>query len=197
MKISILSSNLSDNTLGRAYLLGKVLSRRHQIEIIGPTFGKEIWKPLQDEDIEFKTIQGTSLPYLFFNRNKILKLIGGDVIYASKPLLMSFGVGLLIKMKKEIPLVLDIDDWQLGGFSKKWVNRFYSFSKILRDPDSFPILLVMDSLIHLADRITTASKFLQEKYGGTSISHCRDIHSLNPNNFDREKGNSRRLQKIF
>ncbi len=39
MKISILSHDLSNNNLGRAYILYKVLSQRIDVEIIGPKSG--------------------------------------------------------------------------------------------------------------------------------------------------------------
>jgi len=49
MKISILTHDLSHNCLGRAYLLAKILQRHYEMEIIGPMFGEEIWKPVADK----------------------------------------------------------------------------------------------------------------------------------------------------
>jgi len=46
MKISILTSDLSHNCLGRAYLLAKVLQRCYEVEIIGTVFGDGIWEPV-------------------------------------------------------------------------------------------------------------------------------------------------------
>ena len=42
MKISILSPDLSQNCLGRAYLLAKILQSHYEVEIIGPVFGNGI-----------------------------------------------------------------------------------------------------------------------------------------------------------
>jgi len=44
MKISILTPDLSQNCLGRAYLLAKILQRHYKVEIIGPMFGEGIWE---------------------------------------------------------------------------------------------------------------------------------------------------------
>jgi len=46
--------------------------------------------------------------------NDFAKRIDADAVYASKPLLTSFGLGLLKKLREHVPLVLDIDDWEMG-----------------------------------------------------------------------------------
>jgi len=59
MKISILTPNVSDNNLGRAHILAKVLQRRWPVEIIGPMFGDALWYPVADDkSIEYKYIKG-------------------------------------------------------------------------------------------------------------------------------------------
>ena len=47
---------------------------------------------------------------------KILREIDGDVLYACKARPTSFGIGLLKKRQTSLPLLLDIDDWELGFF---------------------------------------------------------------------------------
>lgn len=67
MKISILSPDLSNNCLGRAYLLAKILQRRYEVEIAGPIFGDGIWKPVADDkSITYKSVKisGRFKPYL-------------------------------------------------------------------------------------------------------------------------------------
>ena len=49
MKISILVPNLSQNVLSRAHLLGKMLMRHYEVEIVGPVLDGGIWEPLADD----------------------------------------------------------------------------------------------------------------------------------------------------
>lgn len=99
MKISILTPDLSHNCLGRAYLLVKILQRHYKVEIVGPIFGDGIWEPVDDDkSITYKSvkIRGRFKPY--WQIKGLAEKIDGDVIYASKPLFTSFGVGLLKKL---------------------------------------------------------------------------------------------------
>ena len=55
MKISILSPDLSNNCLGRAYLLAKILQRRYEVEIVGPIFGDGIWQQVAgDKSVSYR-----------------------------------------------------------------------------------------------------------------------------------------------
>ena len=100
MKISILTPDVSTNGFGRAWLLAKLLQNAYDVEIIGPTFGKGIWQPLANLcNFETKTVKGYDNGTFEFK--KMLKQITGDVIYSSKPLMTSFGVGLFEKITKK------------------------------------------------------------------------------------------------
>jgi len=129
MKISILTPDLSHNCLGRAYLLAKILQRHYEVEIIGPMFGEGIWEPVEnDKSIIYKYVKvyGRLKPY--WQIGKLIKKIDGEVIYASKPLFSSFGIGLLKKILKKKPLILDIDDWQMG-FIKENYSRLSIYKR--------------------------------------------------------------------
>jgi len=112
MKISILSPNLSNNSLNRAYLLAKMLQRNYKVEIIGPMFGEYIWKPVAElGDVEYKFVKLKGRFESYRQLKGLLEKISGDVILATKPLFTSYGIGLFSKICKNRPLVLDIDDW--------------------------------------------------------------------------------------
>ena len=196
MKISILTPDLSLNGLGRAYLLAKILQRKYDVEIVGPIFGKKIWKPItNDSSITYKSIimKRTIKPY--FQIKKILKKIDGDVIYASKPLFFSFGIALLKKLHINKPVILDIDDWELGFRKYHFKNRelisrfkfFVSSSIFFYDVNSYWNSLIFEKLINFADEITVSNTFLQEKFGGTLIYHARDTKNFNPDLFDKKQ----------
>jgi len=191
MKISILTPDVSTNGFGRAWLLAKLLQNAYDVEIIGPTFGKGIWQPLANLcNFETKTVKGYDNGTFEFK--KMLKQITGDVIYSSKPLMTSFGVGLFEKITKKKPIVLDIDDYELG-FGKDfydslpWYKKLNDFRLSIRNWNSYYHKLIINRLIFLANSITVSGQLLQKRYGGTIIWHVRDISMFNPENFDGNK----------
>jgi len=209
MKISILTPDLSHNCLGRAYLLAKILQRRYEVEIVGPTFGDGIWEPVADDkSITYKPvkIRGRFKPYWQFR--ELAKKIDGDVIYASKPLFTSFGLGLFKKLSNRRPLILDIDDWQMGFMKEIYSSlslaqsfKFLATSALFfYSMSSYWNTLFGEKLSHLADEITVSNNFLQDKFSGTIVWHARDTEAFNPEKFDgsslREKYDIARNKKV-
>ncbi len=190
MKITILTPNFSSNCLGRAYILAKMLSCRWQVEIVGPMFGESIWSPVADEkDIEFKPCKLKSHDHYLFNLRKIMKKIDGDVIYVSKPLMTSFLPGLLCKFFKKKPLILDIDDWDLGFVKESYKKlsgfcRFKHFVHSFLDYACYWNILFMEKLVNLADVKTVSNSFLKEKFSGRLIYHARDAQIFDPQRYD-------------
>jgi glycosyltransferase involved in cell wall biosynthesis len=188
MKISILTPDFSHNCFGRAWLLAKLLQENYDIEVIGPAFGDGIWKPLKFLcDFPVKIVNG--YPNGQFEFKKMLRIIYGDVIYASKPLMASFGVGLVKKYLTRKPLVLDIDDWELG-FGKEFYDSLPLHKKINDFRLSFSNFryyyysVILDKLIPYANTITVSGNVLRRKYGGTAIWHCRDSNLFDPAKYD-------------
>jgi len=196
VKISILTPDVSHNCLGRAYLLAKVLQRRYQVEIVGPAFQGKIWEPLAGQDeVKIQVVPGYPLFYKGISQMRaIRKNITGDVIYASKPLLTSYGVGLAEKFFHQKPLVLDVDDWQMG-FQKEALKRSSLMGQLRRfilstlrfsSPGSYWNSLLGERLVALADEITVSNGFLKAKFGGIIVPHGRDCDVLNPERFDKK-----------
>ena len=195
MKISILTPDLSLNCLGRTYLLAKILQRHYKVEIIGPIFGEGIWEPVAyDKSIIYKSVRvfGSFKPN--WPIGELIKKIDGDVIYASKPLFSSFGIGLLKKALKKKPLILDIDDWQMGfikeNYSKMSIYQRFRFIKnstlYLYDLGSYWNNLINEKIVNFADELTVSNHFLQEKFGGTIIWHARNTENFNPQKYSRK-----------
>jgi len=193
MKISLLTTNLSGNSLGRTYLLAKILQRNYEVEIIGPIFGDKIWSPVvNDKSITYKPFKfnGRLQPYLQIR--KLAKEIDGDVIYASKPFFTSFGLGLLKKLFNDKKVILDIDDWQMG-FIKDYYRRFSFVYRLIFLTSSALFLYrntsiwnvwLCEKLAPLADDITVSNRFLHNKFGGTIIWHARNTDAFNSLRFD-------------
>jgi glycosyltransferase involved in cell wall biosynthesis len=187
MKISILTPDLSRNCLGRAYLLAKMLQKYYDVEIIGPMFGNGIWNPVaNDTTITYKSIKINS-KFGLKHVKELINLADGDVIYASKPTYTSFGVGLLIKFLKNRPLILDIDDWEMGFIKENFKNSLARFKSL-----AYWQILLFEKLYFLADEITVSNSFLQKKFGGTIIWHGRNAEKFNP-----EKHDCKELRKKY
>ena len=187
MKISILSYDLSHNCLGRAYILAKVLQRRYDVDIIGPMYGDGIWSPFDTNEFQYISVPGLTYSNFFKSIPKMLNLIKGDLIYAIKPRPTSYGIGLLKKLSNNIPLVLDIDDWEVGFYQRD--TKLQLITELIRPRRSlnaFPYTLLMEKLTCFADDITVSSKFLQSKFGGVKVPHGRDIEAFDPSKFDRK-----------
>ncbi|MDY6952013.1 MAG: glycosyltransferase, partial [Thermodesulfobacteriota bacterium] len=165
-------------------MLGKILQRRYEVEIIGPMFGASVWEPVQSE-FPYVSVKGRSFPKFIPQIRKMVNQIKGDVIYASKPLFTSFGIGLIRKCMGKRPLVLDIDDWETP-FALKYLGK----GNVLH-PNSYWSTLAHEKTVFLADAITVSNRFLQKNFGGTIVCHARDTGHLDPLKYD---GRSRRKE---
>ena len=56
VKISILAFDLSDNATGRADLLARLLAPRWPVEVVGPRFGDEIWRPARGSGVPYAAL---------------------------------------------------------------------------------------------------------------------------------------------
>jgi hypothetical protein len=116
VKVSILCFDVSDNAIGRAWLLARLLEPIGAVEIVGPRFGAAVWEPVADESVPVQWIPGGRLPGFVTRLPTLARMADGDLIYASKPRLTSAGIGYLARLGRRRPLLLDIDDWEVGFF---------------------------------------------------------------------------------
>ena len=186
MKVSVLAFDLSDNATGRAHLLAQLLAPRYAVSVVGPMFGDALWRPVREGGIEYRGIPARRYPRFVGDARALLRLVDGDVIVASKARPTSFGVGLLARVHRRRPLVLDIDDWEVGFFyrAQMWgrLGRFLNVG----DPNGLPWTWLMERLVARADALTVSSRFLAARFGGTLVQHVRDTEVWDPARFDRE-----------
>jgi glycosyltransferase involved in cell wall biosynthesis len=186
LSVSILTFDLSDNATGRADLLAALLAPRYRVHVVGPRFGASRWRPTASLGIETREAEGARYPRFAKRIAPLARLADGDILYASKPRATSYGVGLLARAQRHRPLVLDIDDWELGFFLRSGVWGTVGRALNLSNPNGLPWTWLMERWVRRADALTVGSRFLERRFGGTLVPHVRDTEVWDPARFDRE-----------
>ena len=192
MKVSVVTFDLSDNATGRADLLARLLAPRHQVTVVGPRFGPDIWKPARPgavpaaatSSIEYRALPGARYPGLLRRVPGLVASIDGDLIVASKPRPTSYGLALLARARRRRPVLLDIDDWELGFFYRSGAWGRVGRALNLGNPNALAWTWLMERLVGRADAVTVASRFLERRFGGTLLPHVRDTEAWDPARFD-------------
>jgi glycosyltransferase involved in cell wall biosynthesis len=189
MRVSLLVSDFSQNCLGRVYILAKMLASEYEVEVVGPLFGDKVWPPCDTKEFTYKPVKSIPVfPEFLKSIRKIENLISGDIIYASKTWFSSFGIGILSKLKRKRPLILDVDDWELGWFLPFRFRKMVSLSlRTILVANGFLNTYFLERATFFANGITTASRVLQKKFGGEYIPHARDTEFLDPSKYDGSK----------
>ena len=185
MKVSVLCFDVSDNAMGRAWLLARLLEPLGAVEIVGPRFGAAVWEPVADESVPVRSIPGGRLPGFAARLPALARLADGDLIYASKPKLTSAGIGYLSRLGRRRPLLLDIDDWETGFFLRGGAWGTVGRALNLSNPRGLAWTWLMERLRGVADGVTVASRFLEQRFGGVLIPHVRDTGRWVPGRAER------------
>ena len=194
MKISILAFDLSDNATGRADLLARLLASRWEVEVVGPRFGDRLWRPALGGAVAHRALAvGGARRYPRFAGlwRDLTTRADGDVLYASKLRPTSYGVALLARRRRPRPLLLDIDDWEVGFFRRAGAWGTLGRSLNVGNPNGLPWTWLMERAVGRADTVTVASRFLQRRFGGTLIPHVRDTEAWDPDHYERAAARAR------
>jgi glycosyltransferase involved in cell wall biosynthesis len=191
VKVSVLCFDCSDNAAGRADLLARLLAPRYEVEVMGPRFGAGVWAPVAGGGVPYRTLPGGRYPGFARRLPALARLADGDLLYASKPRPTSFGVGLLARLGRRRPLLLDIDDWEVGFFYRAgpW-GRLGRFAN-LANPNGLAWTWLMERLTGRVEGLTVASRFLEERFGGLLLPHVRDTDEWRPGRFGPGPGRRR------
>jgi len=184
VKVSILCFDVSDNAIGRAWLLARLLEPLGTVQIVGPRFGPSVWEPIAQETIPIREVPGGRLLAFAAQVPALMRLADGDLLYASKPRLTSAGIGYLARLGRRQPLLLDIDDWETGFFLRGGRWGVLGRALNLSNPKGLPWTWLMERMRGIADGVTVASRFLEQRFGGTLLPHVRDTDRWAPGRAD-------------
>jgi glycosyltransferase involved in cell wall biosynthesis len=168
MLVTVVSADVSHNALSRAIVLSELLARNFDVQMIGSQFGADVWEPARGCAIE--AVRGGWFPRYASSMLRLVRRIRGDVVYAVKPLVPSYGVALLTGR----PTILDIDDDELAFRPR----RHPAFS--LLHPHGRCWTAAALRLRGRAAAITVATTGLQERFSGTLVPHARDTERVRP-----------------
>ena len=193
-KVSVIAWDVGHNSLGRAYLLADVLRNDYDVEIVGASFpklGEDVWAPLRTcSRVTIKSFPGEHFPKYFSDAQYMAKHIDGDVLYVSKPRLPGLELAILAKQQRNRPIILDVDDYELGFFKNRQpmtldAIRTKHKTSSFNCPYGEMWSRYSESLIPLFDQITVSNIELQKKFGGTVLPHLRDEHDFTPMRYPR------------
>lgn len=157
-------------------MLAKLLDCEYRVHIVGFSNG-EIWEPLRnDTSIEYRPIRFRHrLGYAFGAAHAVRTHVEGKLILAVKPIQASFGLGLTAKRILGRPLLLDIDDWEMGFLSKSVCREAQLLKqRWFSDVNSPLYTRWLNGKTGCADAVTVSSSFLQKRFGGFWIGQARD-----------------------
>ncbi len=172
-RVSILCHTVSGNALGRAWVFAELLSGELDVElVVSARSGDEVWRPLRESGVRPRRWFIRTLPAFHWHSRQLAReLVGGDLIVAIKPRLHSFGLALAAKRERARPVLLDIDDWELGFFSP-WVDAAFAPISWVSAASNLHTRWYFEQT-HRADAISVTSQFLERRFGGTHIPHAR------------------------
>ncbi len=190
MHICVISGDVSSNAFGRAWILVKALQVRHQVTMLGVDWGGGVWPVADMEGVELRTVKGRMWPGFFKVMDELAEKAEGDVVYAVKPKISSYGIALKVRKLRKIPLMLDIDDDETAFTESIW-HAWKPNS--LSDPNAYFATRLMEARINQADALTVISQKYRRKYGrGVIMPHGRDTGFFDPAKYDSSAEKRRR-----
>jgi glycosyltransferase involved in cell wall biosynthesis len=201
-KISIVAPDLVAGGMTRAYALAQALAHAgYTVDILGVKLTGGALYPLPPSNIQVTEIKGYGRLYRLL---KLALTLDGDIIYAIKPRVSSYGVALLTRWLRGSPVMLDIDDWEMAELSAASDRRraaraqrphretgiIRHFARRARrllgrhrrwlDPANARYIRWLNAAVCKADAITVDTRLLQEQYGGTYVPQCKDADRYDP-----------------
>src|SRR2546422_4722911 len=123
MKITVLSHNLSSNAVMRAHRVAVAAQSFAEVTLLGPVESSGLWPALPPEPW-IKSVEERRLPKFSKFFLQLVEQVDGDLLIAIKPHFASFGAALVAGELRDVPVILDFDDWDLAFTPRsKWAEN--------------------------------------------------------------------------
>ena len=188
--VLVLAWDVGHNPLGRAYLLAEALARKYTVVLAGfqfPRYGDAVWKPLRDAPFDTIAIPGRPFPDFQRTVEHLARRVDADVVLACKARLPSVQTGLMCKAARNRPLIVDVDDYELGFFSNRAPldDLATADADALAEPFEETWTRYTENLLPWADGLLVSNAALQRRFGGVIVPHARDETVFDPQRVDR------------
>ena len=188
--VLVLAWDVGHNPLGRAYLLAEALSRSYRVVLAGfqfPRYGTSVWKPLRDASVRIVAIPGRPFPEFQGTLESLAGRVDADVVVACKARLPAIQAGLMMKAVRNRPLIVDVDDYELGFFNNRnpLDDPSSESPEDLEHPFEEAWTRYAENLLPAADRLLVSNTVLQGKFGGVLVPHARDESVFRPDRLDK------------
>ncbi len=173
-RVSFIVHDLAANPIVRAAALAAAVAREHDVEVIGFLHsGPHVYEPYRDL-FPYKTLR-VPLDTVSVLRAipSLAALVTGDVVYACKPLVTSFGPALYAaRYLARRRLLLDIEDDEWVTQSCGWPEFLWrDVIKGWRHAKAWKFTRALHAAVRCADAVTVSTRTLQQRYGGTIVRH--------------------------
>lgn len=199
-KVSVLSWDMSRNHFAKAFCVAEALSKHVEVELISYRFFEEgVFQPLAEAkpDFETKYFEGGDFPDFFDNFARGVDAITGDAIYAVKPRLTSFGVGLLANYHTGKPLMLECNDLEtvVGSAKANDAHTSHTLDAVFNVMDKAAVphdviwSQVLDPLVPQIPVTFTHNINLNIHYHNRSLymRNIKDDRLYDPSRYDRDQ----------
>lgn len=193
--VAVVAWDMGHNPAGRAFLLADMAARNCTTELVGPLFpqyGDEIWKPISASPLPMHAYPAPTFRTFVEGAIAIAQRTTCDIVHVGKARFPSLLLGALIKQANNCPMIVDIDDHELGFFASRapatlhdLMAEVHADPTILDRPYTEIFTRYAESLIAECDGVTVSNYALKDRFGGIVVRHGRDERIFDPQRYDR------------
>jgi glycosyltransferase involved in cell wall biosynthesis len=186
MRILCLAADASSNSIVRVAPIAKTLERNHDVHMAGFRSRDHVFAPYADA-FDYHTLRTRPLPGFLRQVGELADRVAADIVLAFKPLSTSLWTGLAVRQRLRIPLLVDIEDWELGWYlDRPPAHQLRHLARIDR-ANGMAWTAVNERLVRRADGLFVASEGLRRRFGGTLLPHGPDTSCFDPRRWSREE----------
>lgn len=182
-RISFFVHDLANNPVVRAAPLAQALAGAFDVELLGFLHGdRDVYEPYRTL-FEYRTLRvPLDTAQVMRALPRLAAMATGDIVYACKPLVPTFGAGLLASsFGRRKPLLLDVEDDERVPMGTTPLDVLWrDVLKGWRHATAWKYTLAVHAFTGCAQAVTVSTVPLQARYGGTIVRHGPDETVFDP-----------------